>query len=145
MSLLNFFTLFLVFSSICVTLVLAVNKTSYSSEREKIYFSLIKSIPENEPGKYCYGIDINSDVKNLFRHEAIVHALSFYSGDNQFSRSKCSSNPTYIINHTKKCFLYNSNIQKQYGWKIIVGDSSEKEYPEKFEIYDLCTIDGSKG
>jgi hypothetical protein len=144
LSLLKFFTLFLVFLSICVTSVLGVNKTSYNSEREKIYFSLIKSITEDELGKYCYGIDINSDVNNLFRHEIINHALAFYSGNNQFSRSKCSSNPVYKINHVKKCFVYTTTTQKQYGWKIIVGDSSEKEYPEKFEIYPLCKIDGSK-
>jgi hypothetical protein len=140
---LKFFTLFIVFLSICVTSVLAVNKTSYSSEREKIYFSLIKSIPEDEPGKYCYGIDINSDVYNLFRHEAIVHSLAFYSGNSQFSRSKCSPNPVYEINNEKKCFLYTIDTENQYGWRIIVSDNSKKEFSEKFEIYYQCSINGS--
>jgi hypothetical protein len=141
--LLKFFTLFLVFLSICVTSVLGVNKTSYSSEREKIYFSLIKSIPEDEPGKYCYGIDINSDVNNLFRYESINHALAFYSGNSQFSRSKCSPNPVYEINNEKKCFLYTINTENQYGWRIIVSDNSKKEFSEKFEIYYQCSINGS--
>jgi hypothetical protein len=122
---------------------LAVNKTSYSSEREKIYFSLIKSITENEPEKYCYGIDINSDMNNLFRYESINHALAFYSGNNQFSRSKCSSNPVYKINHVKKCFVYTTTTQKQYGWRIVVGDSGKKEYSEKFEIYHQCILNNS--
>lgn len=141
--LLKILTLFLVFLSICVTSVLAVNKTSYSSEREKIYFSLIKSITENEPEKYCYGIDINSDMNNLFRYESINHALAFYSGNNQFSRSKCSSNPVYKINHVKKCFVYTTTTQKQYGWRIVVGDSGKKEYSEKFEIYHQCILNNS--
>ena len=143
LSLLKFFTLFLVFLSICVTSVLAVNKTSYSSEREKIYFLLIKSIPENEAGKYCYGIDINSDVNNLFRHESINHALAFYSGNNQFSRLKCSSNPVYKINHVEKCFLYTANRQNQYGWQIIIRESSKNKYSKKYKVYNLCTINGN--
>jgi hypothetical protein len=143
MPMLKFFTLFIVFLSICVTSVLAVNKTSYSSEREKIYNSLIKSIPENESGKYCYGIDINSDVNNFFRYEAIVHAFAFYSGNSQFSRAKCSPNPVYEINNEKKCFLFTTSTEIQYGWRIIVGDSGKKEFSEKFEIYDRCSINGS--
>jgi hypothetical protein len=137
---LKFFTLFLVFLSICITSVLAVNKTSYSSVREKIYFSLIKSIPANEVGKYCYSIHSNSDVNILFRYEAIPHALAFYSGNNQFSRSKCSSNPVYKINQEEKCFFYTTNSQNQYGWRIIVSDNSKKEFTGKFEIYSQCSI-----
>lgn len=142
LQMLKFFTLFIVFLSICVTSVLAVNKTSYSSEREKIYFSLIKSIPENEVGKYCYGIHSNSDVNNLLRYEAIPHALAFYSGNNQFSRSKCSSNPVYKINQVEKCFLYTTSTEIQYGWRIIVSDNSKKEFSEKFEMYHQCSING---
>jgi len=140
---LKFFTLFIVSLSICVTSVLAVNKTSYSSEREKIYYSLIKSIPKNESGKYCYGIDINSDVNKLFRYEAIGHAFAFYSGNSQFSRAKCSPNPVYEINNEKKCFLFTTSTEIQYGWRIIVSDSGKKEFSEKFEIYDQCSSNGS--
>lgn len=139
---LKLFASFLLFFSIGVTSVLAINKTSYSLEREKIYISLVSSVPENETGKYCYIFDNNSDPNNLFRYEAIPQAFAFYSGNNQFSRAKCSPNPVYKINHVEKCFLYNSTLKNQYGWQIIVGDNSKKYNSGKFEIYNLCTING---
>ena len=139
---LKLFASFLLFFSIGVTSVLAINKTSYSLEREKIYISLVASVPENKTGKYCYIFDNNSDPNNLFRYEAISHALAFYSGNNQFSRAKCSPNPVYKINHVEKCFLYNTTLRNQYGWQIIVGDNSKKYNSGKFKIYNLCTMNG---
>jgi hypothetical protein len=142
-SFLVLFTSFLLFFSICATSALAINKTNFSLEREKFYFSLIASIPENKIGNNCYFFDNNSVLNNLFRYEAITHALAFYSGNNQFSRAKCSPGPFYKINPFEKCFLYITTMKNQYGWQVIVGDDSKKYSSGKFEIYNPCSINGS--